>query len=46
MAVLNGTVSSPEDAAQAEMLVTALLNPGVDTVHSRARRCKIFRSTG
>ena len=31
MAVLNGTVSSPEDSAQAEMLVKTLLNPGIDT---------------
>ncbi|HET7709068.1 MAG TPA: type II and III secretion system protein family protein [Sphingomicrobium sp.] len=31
MAVLNGTVASPADSAQAEMLVRALLNPGVDT---------------
>ena len=30
VAVLNGTVSSPEDAAQAEMLVKAALNPGID----------------
>ena len=30
VAVLNGTVASPEDAAQAEMLVKAALNPGVD----------------
>ena len=30
IAVLNGTVSSPEDAAQAEMLVKAALNPGID----------------
>ncbi len=30
VAVINGTVSSPEDAAQAEMLVRAALNPGVD----------------
>ena len=30
MAVLNGTVASPEDSAQAEMLVRSLLNPGVD----------------
>ena len=30
IAVLNGTVASPEDAAQAEMLVKAALNPGVD----------------
>ena len=31
MAVLNGTVASPEDSAQAESLVRSLLNPGVDT---------------
>jgi len=31
MAVLNGTVASPEDSAQAESLVRALLNPGVNT---------------
>jgi pilus assembly protein CpaC len=30
IAVLNGTVASPEDAAQAEMLVKAALNPGID----------------
>jgi pilus assembly protein CpaC len=30
VAVLNGTVASPEDAEQAEMLVKAALNPGVD----------------
>ena len=30
VAVLNGTVASPEDAAQAEMLVKAALNPGLD----------------
>jgi pilus assembly protein CpaC len=30
VAVLNGVVASPEDAAQAEMLVKAALNPGVD----------------
>jgi pilus assembly protein CpaC len=30
VAVMNGTVASPEDAAQAEMLVRAALNPGVD----------------
>jgi len=28
MAVINGTVGSPQDAAQAEMLVRAILNPG------------------
>ena len=31
MAVLNGTVASPADAAQAEMLVRSLLNPGINT---------------
>ena len=31
IAVLNGTVASPADSAQAEQLVRALLNPGVDT---------------
>jgi pilus assembly protein CpaC len=30
VAVINGTVASPEDAAQAELLVKAALNPGVD----------------
>ncbi len=30
MAVLTGTVASPEDAATAKQLVTAFLNPGVD----------------
>jgi len=30
VAVLNGTVASPEEATQAEMLVRAALNPGVD----------------
>ena len=30
VAVINGTVASPEDAAQAEMLVKAALNPGID----------------
>jgi pilus assembly protein CpaC len=29
VAVINGTVASPEDATQAEMLVKAALNPGV-----------------
>jgi pilus assembly protein CpaC len=31
MAVINGTVASPADSAQAEALVRSLLNPGVDT---------------
>ena len=30
MAVINGTVASPEDAAQADMIVKAALNPGLD----------------
>jgi len=30
IAVLNGTVGSPDDIAQAQALVTAALNPGVD----------------
>lgn len=30
VAVINGTVRSPEESAQAEMLVRTLLNPGVD----------------
>ncbi len=30
IAVLTGTVASPDDAAQAEQLVSAMLNPGVD----------------
>ena len=29
VAVINGTVASPDDAAQAEMLVKAALNPGI-----------------
>jgi pilus assembly protein CpaC len=36
VAVINGTVASPEDAAQAEMLVKAALNPGVDTTKDNA----------
>ena len=36
VAVLNGTVGSPEDAAQAEMLVRAALNPGVDVTKENA----------
>ncbi|SMF61302.1 pilus assembly protein N-terminal domain-containing protein [Allosphingosinicella indica] len=30
VAVINGTVASPEDSAQAEMLVRTVLNPGVN----------------
>jgi pilus assembly protein CpaC len=36
VAVLNGTVASPDDAAQAEMLVRAVLNPGVDVTKPEA----------
>jgi pilus assembly protein CpaC len=36
VAVINGTVASPEDAAQAEMLVRAALNPGVDVTKADA----------
>lgn len=36
VAVLNGTVASPEDAEQAEMLVKAALNPGVDVNNANA----------
>ncbi len=36
VAVLNGTVASPDDAAQAEMLVKAALNPGVNVMDQNA----------
>ena len=36
IAVLNGTVASPDDAAQAEMLVKAALNPGVNVTDANA----------
>jgi len=36
VAVMNGTVASPQDAAQAEMLVRAALNPGVDVTKQDA----------
>lgn len=36
VAVINGTVASPEDAAQAEMLVKAALNPGIDITAANA----------
>jgi len=36
VAVINGTVASPEDAAQAEMLVRAALNPGIDVTKEGA----------
>lgn len=36
VAVINGTVASPEDAAQAEMLVKAALNPGMDITSANA----------
>ena len=37
VAVLNGTVASPDDAAQAEMLVKAALNPGIDVTSATPR---------
>ena len=40
IAVLTGTVASPNDAAQAEQLVSAMLNPGVDMSKAGAA-CKI-----
>jgi pilus assembly protein CpaC len=36
MAVINGTVASPEDATQAEMLVRSALNAGIDTTKEGA----------
>jgi len=39
VAVLTGTVASPQEAAQAGQLVEAMLNPGVDT--SSGAACKI-----
>jgi pilus assembly protein CpaC len=38
MAVINGTVASPEDSAQAEMLVRAALNPGISPTSADALR--------
>jgi pilus assembly protein CpaC len=40
IAVLTGTVASPEESAQAEQLVSAMLNPGVD-VSKAGGTCKI-----
>lgn len=37
IAVLNGTIASPADSAQAERLVTALLNPGVSASDPNAQ---------
>jgi pilus assembly protein CpaC len=34
--VINGTVASPEDAQQAELLVKSMLNPGVDVTKNDA----------
>ena len=39
IAVLTGTVASPNEAAQAEQLVSAMLNPGIDL--SKGAACKI-----
>ncbi|HXG99896.1 MAG TPA: type II and III secretion system protein family protein [Sphingomicrobium sp.] len=41
MAVMTGTVASPEDSAQAELLVRTLLNPGID-VNSPGAALKIM----
>ncbi len=38
VAVINGTVSSPEESAQAELLVRALLNPGIDPASTTGLR--------
>lgn len=40
IAVLTGTVASPDDAAQAQQLVSAMLNPGIDMSKDGAT-CKI-----
>ena len=40
MAVLTGTVASPSDSAKAELLVSSMLNPGVDMSKDGAT-CKI-----
>ena len=40
MAVLTGTVASPSDSAKAELLVTSMLNPGVD-MSKEGSLCKI-----
>jgi len=37
LAVLTGTVATPDDAAQAELLVKTMLNPGVDVVQPNAQ---------
>ncbi|WP_213981214.1 type II and III secretion system protein family protein [Sphingomonas sp. dw_22] len=37
LAVLNGTVKSPQDSEQAQRLVTALLNPGVNVSDASAQ---------
>lgn len=38
VAVINGTVASPEDSAQAELLVRAVLNPGINPSSTEALR--------
>ena len=40
IAVLTGTVASPDDASQAEQLVSAMLNPGID-MSKEGATCKI-----
>lgn len=38
VAVINGTVSSPQESAQAEMLVRAVLNPGISPTSTEGLR--------
>ena len=38
VAVINGTVASPEDSAQAEMLVRTVLNPGINPTSTEGLR--------
>lgn len=40
IAVLTGTVASPDDASQAQQLVSAMLNPGID-LSKEGATCKI-----
>jgi pilus assembly protein CpaC len=42
LAILTGTVASPEDAAQAEQLAKAYLNPGIDTSGTAALKIGVF----
>ncbi|WP_425228103.1 type II and III secretion system protein family protein [Sphingomonas sp.] len=42
IAVLTGTVSTPEDAAEAQRLVTSMLNPGVDPSSATGLRIQVI----